>query len=394
MGTRRDESAAKEATISRDDGPPRKKRKEALPLSEDVQSLMRTWMMEAIRLGETMRPRTAPNPWVGAVVVYQNRIVGRGVHHGRGTLHSEAQAVKDVEEDIAWHEATMVTTLEPCLPGPLKLTPSCAEMIVKKGIKRVIVAVDDPDPTYGKGNDWLRSQGIEVISGVCEQEARFSLRAYLHQRIHKRPFVVLKVAASMDGCVACKDGTSQWITKADARNDAQLHLRCGSNAILVGSGTALKDNPRLTARVDNKIVNENLLRVVLDRSGRLEKMPSLHIFDGSAKTLVFSEKAMTLPNADVVQTCKLSEILLELGRRGVIQVMVEGGGVIHGEFLTNDLVDELWMYTGATILGSSAMRWAQAPLASTIGDARFWTLRCIRQLGNDVCCEYERRPIS
>lgn len=351
--------------------------------------LMREWMTEAIRVGETTRPSTAPNPWVGAVVVYQDRIVGRGCHRGPGTPHAEANAVADVEE-IAWQDATMVTTLEPCMPGPHKRTPSCAELIVKKGIKRVIVAVDDPDPTFGKGNDWLRSQGVDVITGVCEEEARFSLRAYLHQRIHRRPSVVLKVAASMDGCVACEDGTSQWITKGEARNDAQLHLRACSNAILVGSGTALKDNPRLTARVGDKIVNESLLRVVLDRSGRLEKETSLNLFDGSAKTVVFSNKAMTLPNADVVQTCDLTEILAELGRRGVLQLMVEGGGIVHGEFLSQDLADELWLYTGSTILGASAKRWAQVPMADTIGNARFWKLRRVRQVGNDICCEYEK----
>lgn len=272
------------------------------------------------------------------------------------------------------------------MPGPNKRTPSCAEMIVKKGIRRLIVAIDDPDPTFGKGNEWLRSQGVEVITGICAQEARFSLRAYLHHRTHKRPFVLLKVASSMDGCVACDDSTSQWITKGEARNDAQLRLRATSNAILVGSGTVLADNPRLTARVDDKRINKSLIRVVLDRSGQMEKVFGFNIFDGSAKTLVFSEKAMTLPNAEVIQTCDLGEVLTELGRRGVLQLMVEGGSIVHGEFLRQDLVDELWIYTGATILGSSK-RWAPL-MTKTIGDARFWTLRSVRPLGNDSCSEY------
>mmetsp|Transcript_21157 Transcript_21157/g.59063 ORF Transcript_21157/g.59063 Transcript_21157/m.59063 type:complete len:407 (+) Transcript_21157:56-1276(+) len=380
------------------------------------------FMRRALRISETAKRRTAPNPWVGAVLVAADgtTVLGEGFHKGPGQPHGEVEAFRDADRRGVSEEqikgATLYTTLEPCHRGPGKRTPPCDELVVSRRVRRCVVGHVDPDLIFGgAGVQMMREAGVIVDVGVAEADVKKSLRAYLHHRSSGLPYVVVKIATSLDGRIGCADKTSQWITKTAARQDAH-RLRADSQAILVGSSTALQDNPSLTVRLtEDPNMAKQPLRVVLDTRGQVREG---HLMDtATAQTLIFTSKALCSPEARKVWEAKgvqhcdvpladaplkpgakeslkcldLQAVLKELALRGVMQLMVEGGAVVQGEFMRQGLCDELRMYLGATLLGSSAQPWAQTELTSTIGDAKFWKLRGVRQLDDDVCLEYERQ---
>merc|ERR1719161_1580446 len=233
-------------------------------------------MRKAIELAAIAKRCTAPNPPVGAVVVAADgiTILGEGFHTGPGKPHAEPEAVKNAESKGTsdFTGATMYTTLEPCHRGPGKRTPPCDEMVVAKRLRRCVVGHVDPDPTFGgTGVAHMVEAGVTVDVGPGGEDVRRSLRAYFHHRRTGMPYVVLKIASSLDGRIGCADGTSQWITKAAAREDAH-GLRADSQAILVGSGTALQDRPSLTVRLPNETgLRLQPLRAVLDTHGRVRE---------------------------------------------------------------------------------------------------------------------------
>lgn len=394
------------------------------------------WMLHALRLAERGRLSTAPNPWVGCVIVSEDgeTVLAEGFHREKGGPHAEAAALAHASKQAvpreAMESATCYVTLEPCHRGPGKTTPPCDEALVAAGLRTVHVAMVDPDPTFGgAGVEYLRQNGITVVVGTAGEAVAHSLRPYLHQRRTKAPYVVLKVASAVDGTIACEDGTSQWITGPEARAHSQL-LRARSQAILVGSGTALADNPRLTVRLDEAATAllpegtlppkpRGLLRVVLDARGRLEAGALLDTTD--APTLIFTTAASAgsaarsaWERADGVEVIEvpsawpaaaeeggsndssgggngveLAAVLSVLGARGIIQLMVEGGGGVLGSFLASrGLAQQMRLYVGATCLGSTASRWMQSPLARTIGEAPRWRLLGVEQLGEDACLDY------
>lgn len=385
-------------------------------------------MRLAVSVGERTRRITAPSPWVGAIVVDEDgeTVLGEGFHRGPGTPHAEVQAFRDAEARgvTDFSKTTIYSTLEPCHRGPGKRTPPCDELVVSRKVRRCVVGVVDPDPSFGGvGVGFIRDAGIVCDVGVAEKEVSSSLRSYLHHRRTGRPYVVVKIATSLDGRIGCADGTSQWITQSAARQDAH-RLRAESQAILVGSGTALQDKPSLTARLPGEQLAKQPLRVVLDTRGRVTEGPLMDT--KLAPTLVFTSaehcsseakkhwkecgvdscdvplvsasggegaaggenKAVSTPVLDILA------VLNELGKRGVLQVMVEGGAVVQGDLLRRSLCEELRVYLGATLLGGTAQPWARTELASTIGEAKFWRLRAMRQLDDDVCLEYVRRDAS
>mmetsp|Transcript_53421 Transcript_53421/g.95863 ORF Transcript_53421/g.95863 Transcript_53421/m.95863 type:complete len:386 (-) Transcript_53421:20-1177(-) len=370
-------------------------------------------MLSALSLGEKGRRITAPNPWVGAVVVAADgkTVLGEGYHKGPGLPHAEVEAFRDAEAKGVrdFTGTTIYTTLEPCHRGPGKRTGPCDELIVSKKCRRCVIGYLDPDPTFGGAGVALLAQaGIKVDVGTVEDKVQSSFRSYLHHRRTGRPYVVLKIAMSLDGRVACADKTSQWITQAAAREDAH-RLRADSQAILVGSGTALQDKPSLTVRLpEDPGLKKQPLRVVLDTRGQVLEGPLMDT--SKAPTLIFTSKEQCPESSKQrwqsagVEVCEvplddsedgkprldLDAALKELAKRGVLQVMVEGGAVLQGVFLQKKLCEEMRVYFGATMLGSTALPWVQSALTSTIGDAKFWQLRDLRKLGNDVCLEYER----
>jgi len=366
------------------------------------------FMRQAIAIAEEGGRYTAPpNPWVGCVIVaggsgYQ-RVIGKGFHYKAGQPHAEVNALADTRKrgnaDLI-KGSTVYVTLEPC--HHTGRTPPCDKELIKNEVARVVVAVLDPDTRVsGQGVELLRSAGIEVVTGVCRKEAEASLKPYLHQRSTKRPFVVLKAALSIDGAIGCKDGTSQWITKEPARAHAHK-LRAASQAIIVGSGTALIDKPRLTVR-GVPGVDVRPLRVVLDTKGKVVSGPLLDVTEGP--TLIFSGPDVEVSTKELWTKQGVEQIVApltedglidlgfvldELGKKGILQLLVEGGAQLSSKLLKNNLVDRLVVYQGACIIGGTGNFWSKEGLADTMADVKFWNLESVERLGNDVCMIYDR----
>ena len=290
------------------------------------------YMGRAIEVAETARLVAPPNPWVGAAIVTPTNVF-TGATSPPGSNHAEINALEEAGD--AAQGATMYTTLEPCCHHGR--TGPCTEAIIDSGVKRVVIALTDPDPLVaGKGIEALREAGIEVEVGVGAARVERQLRSYLHHRRTGRPYVVLKLAASMDGFTAAPDRTSKWITGPEARADGH-RLRAESDAILVGAGTIRADDPALTVRdfapigVDGAEIQP--MRVVLGEA------PA----DARAQPLVEVGG-------------ELSDVLGELAEMGVLQLMVEGGAGVAGEFHRQGFVDRYVIYLAAAFFGGHDAR--------------------------------------
>ena len=355
-------------------------------------------MREAITLARGARRRTAPWPAVGCVIVRDSEIVGRGATgpFPKGP-HAEVAALRDAGNGAAG--ATAYTTLEPC--DHHGNTPPCTEALIAAGIRKVVVAVDDPDEKVaGRGYARLRDAGIEVVEGVARAEAERGLAPYLHHRRTGRAFVVAKLALSLDGRIAAADGSSRWITSEAARADAH-ELRADSQAIVVGAGTALADQPALTVRDVSTPPLHPPLRVLLDARGRVPARGPL--FDDAAPTLVITTEhapphardAWTAAGAKVETVAATADgVDLEaafalLGREHVLQALVEGGAVLHGALLRAGILNRMVAYVAPTFLGTNGKPGFELEGPNTIADAQRFTLLGAQQLGSDVRLEYE-----
>lgn len=356
-------------------------------------------MARALGLGAAVRRRTPPNPWVGAVVVRDGEIVGEGATEPPGGDHAEAAALTAAGERA--RGATVYVTLEPC--SFRGRTGPCTDAILAAGVARVVVAVEDPDArVFGSGIARLRAAGVQVDVGVGHDEVARSLAPYLHHRRTGRAWCLVKTAMSLDGCIAAADGTSQWITGEAARADAH-ELRADSQAIVVGSGTALADTPALTARGVARPPLQPALRVLLDARGRVPASGPL--FDPElAPTLVVTTEAAgdaadrwraAGAKVEVVEAgaplhgpgargVDLQATLTVLGGLGVLQAMVEGGATVHGALLEADLVDHVTAYVAPTILGAGARPAFDGSPAATLVDAARFTVESHRTVGDDV----------
>ncbi|HEY8057858.1 MAG TPA: bifunctional diaminohydroxyphosphoribosylaminopyrimidine deaminase/5-amino-6-(5-phosphoribosylamino)uracil reductase RibD [Acidimicrobiales bacterium] len=316
-------------------------------------------MARALDLAAGVRTSTSPNPWVGAVVVTPDGAYA-GATEPPGGRHAEIVALQAARE--AARGATLTTTLEPC--SHTGRTGPCTDAIIEAGVGRVVVAVEDPDPQVaGQGIARLRDAGIEVVVGVLADDARAQLAPYLTHRTTGRPYVVLKLAASMDGRTAAPDGTSQWITGDAARTDAH-RLRAESDAVVVGAGTVRTDDPTLTVR---HVHGTDPLRVVLGHAPEGAKVhPALEL------------------QGD------LGQVLDELGERGVLQALVEGGAAVAHDFHAAGLVDRYVLYLAPALFGGDDARGLFAgPGARTIDD--IWRGRIVSstQLGDDLRIDLE-----
>jgi diaminohydroxyphosphoribosylaminopyrimidine deaminase / 5-amino-6-(5-phosphoribosylamino)uracil reductase len=313
-------------------------------------------MRAAIAAAATVRTSTAPNPWVGAVVVAADgTIVATGATQPPGGLHAERVALGAAGETASG--ATLVTTLEPC--SHHGRTPPCVEAIVAAGIRRVVVGIEDPDPLVaGSGIAALRGSGLDVAVGVEADAVADQLAPYLTHRRTGRPYVVLKLAATLDGRTAAPDGTSQWITGAAARADAH-RLRAESGAVLVGAGTVRADDPALTVR---HVDGPDPLRVVLGRA---------------------PEGAKVHPCLE--RSGDLGAVLDELGGRGVLQLLVEGGATVAHEFHAAGLVDRYVVYLAPALFGGEdAAGLFRGPAAPTIADLPRGRFASVCALGDDI----------
>ena len=282
-------------------------------------------------------PAYGVNPQVGAVILDADlNVVSEGWHEGSGTPHAEVVALSKLSLPLP-AGYTAVVTLEPC--NHTGKTGPCAQALIAAGISRVVYASDDPGIESGSGASTLRAAGVEVISGVLSAEASDQGRVWLTSTENQRPFVTLKWAQSLDGRAAAADGSSQWISGPEAREHAHK-LRSEIDAILVGTGTALEDNPSLTAReADGSLYAHQSLRVVM---GNSFLPPDLRLFDSSAETL-------RVRNSD------LQVLLADLYARGVKHLMVEGGPTVASSFVKAGLVDEFVTYIAPQLLGGPGL---------------------------------------
>lgn len=316
------------------------------------------FMGRAIGLAERGRGLTSPNPMVGAVVVAEGRIVGEGHHEGPGLPHAEVVALRSAGERA--RGATLYVTLEPC--GHHGRTPPCTDAVIEAGVSRVVAAMRDPNPIVdGRGFAKLEAAGIEVRSGVLLEEAERQNEAYLKHVCTGLPFVTWKMAASLDGKVAARDGTSRWITGEAARRDVH-RLRAASDAIVVGAGTALIDDPSLTVR-DPDYRGRPPLRVLVDARGRVPATGEL--FDDAAPTLVATTEQAPrgrreewgAAGAEVVVYgsedggVPIGALLADLGKRDAQGVLLEGGPTLAWAAVEEGAVDKVVVYLAPTLIG-------------------------------------------
>jgi diaminohydroxyphosphoribosylaminopyrimidine deaminase/5-amino-6-(5-phosphoribosylamino)uracil reductase len=322
------------------------------------------YIERAIALAGRGRGVVSPNPMVGAVVVSPDgRIVGEGWHEGPGLPHAEVVALRDAGDRA--RGATLYTSLEPC--SHYGRTPPCVRAVLEAGIARVVAATRDPNPVVdGRGLDELRASGVEVREGVLAEEARRLNEAFAKHVRTGLPFVVWKMAASLDGKVAARDGSSRWITGESARADVH-RLRAWSDAIVVGARTAIVDDPSLTVR-EPGYRGRPPLRVLVDARGRVPATGDL--FDDAAPTLVATTQLApeerrdewSAAGAEVVvyeaeaDAVPLRELVRDLGKRDVQGVLLEGGATLAFSMVEDGLVDRVVLYLAPKLIGG-----AQAP---------------------------------
>lgn len=301
------------------------------------------YMRRALELAEWGRGNVSPNPMVGCVIVQGESIIGEGFHQIYGGPHAEVNAVHSVANPQLLQDSTVYVTLEPC--AHWDKTPPCANLLVEKQVKKVVIAAYDSNPLVGgKGIEILRNAGIEVETGILEQEARFQNRRFFTQIEKNRPYVILKWAQTSDGFVARKDFSSKWISGTLSRQ--LVHKwRAEEDAILVGKNTALHDNPSLNVR---DWAGRNPLRIVLDSN--LELPQDLKLFDQSIPTICYNriktESSENLEFVNLGTDFSVAEILKDLQSRKIQSLIVEGGSRVLSKFIESALWDEARVFTG------------------------------------------------
>ena len=352
------------------------------------------FMKLALREARKGVGRTSPNPAVGAVVVRDGTVVGKGYHRKAGTPHAEVHALRAAGLQAAG--ATLYVTLEPC--NHTGRTPPCTRAILAAGIRRVVAGMRDPNPhVAGRGCDFLAGQGIEVVHGILAPECEEINRPFIKHVTTGRPWVILKAGASLDGRIATRTGQSGWITNEWSRREVH-RLRDRVDAILVGAGTARCDDPSLTTRLPGRR-GRDPLRVVLDPTLRLDPKAKLLTQSSPAPTWLFCapgaderRRAALAAAGAVVKPVPepapgrldLAAVLAELGRAGATSLLVEGGGRVHGSFLRAGLADEIYLFLAPRFLGADGVPVVDMPGPETVGDGPRLTVHRIRRFGDDL----------
>lgn len=332
------------------------------------EELDRKYMARALQLALRGAGHTRPNPMVGAVLVKDGRIIGDGWHKQYGGPHAEVNAFASATEDP--EGATLYVSLEPC--SHYGKTPPCADLIIRKKVARVVAALEDPNPLVsGRGFRKLRANGIRVTVGVLAEEARHINDVFLTYVTRKRPFVLYKAAMSLDGKIACHTGESQWISSEKSREEVQ-RLRGILSGIMVGAGTVIADNPRLTCRMEEY---ENPARIIVD--GKLRVPLESRIFHEPGRNIILTtseaslEKKKALENlgvelieADSEEPGKvdLKSAMLALGIKGIDGILLEGGPTLAASALEAGIIDAIRFYIAQKIIGG---REAPSPFAGT-----------------------------
>lgn len=353
------------------------------------------WMEMALALAGRGEGRTRPNPPVGAVVVKCGRVLGEGYHHRAGMPHAEVEALACLGRET--RGATIYVTLEPCCTQGR--TPPCTDLIIEKGIARVVISVSDPNPKHkGRGLRLLRDAGIEVVEGVCREAGEALLAPFAKWVTTGEPFVTLKMGMTLDGRIADSKGTSRWITGASSRAEVR-RLRQRADAILVGRNTAVMDDPSLRW---SKSARLNPMRVIVDSAGKLS--PQAQVFsDGQAhNTIIVTTQACAerrvaeyIEGGAEVWRCgrgkrvSLKMLMKRLGKAGIMHLLCEGGGELAEDLVRLDLVDVFEFFVAPKIIGGEG--------APVVG-GRGWSLKNApnmkfvetRMIGEDIWIRGER----
>ncbi|WP_020403712.1 bifunctional diaminohydroxyphosphoribosylaminopyrimidine deaminase/5-amino-6-(5-phosphoribosylamino)uracil reductase RibD [Gracilimonas tropica] len=327
------------------------------------------WMQQALKLAAKGKGAVSPNPMVGCVIVSENEeLIGSGYHKKFGEAHAEVNAVESVKEKEKLKNAKVYVTLEPC--SHHGKTPPCAHMLAQLPIKRVVVAMQDPNPAVdGQGILHLRNKGIEVTTGVLKNEAEKLNEFFIHHQTFGRPFITLKVAQTADGYIAAADGESQWITGKQSRK--MVHKwRAEYDAVLVGRTTAMVDNPSLTVR---HVSGRQPYRIVIDGPYELPKELNLFSdkFEEKTKVITWNKEASATDadpmlklmkqnyfRGEIIQVSKieghadLRQSFKILGEKGIASVLVEGGQQLSSALLRQGLVDKLELFIAPKLLGA------------------------------------------
>ena len=346
-------------------------------------------MRRALELARKGWGQTAPNPMVGAVVVRDGEVVGKGYHTRFGAPHAEIEALREAGDRAAG--ATIYVTLEPC--AHVGKTPPCADALVAAHVARVVIAARDPNPAAAGGADRLRAAGLEVDTGIEESAARELNAPFFHSHESKRPWITLKLAVSLDGALADATGRSRWIT-GDASRRVVHEMRAGSDAIGVGIGTVLSDDPSLTVR-DAPAPRVAPSRVIFDRAARLPVGSVLARTARDVPTIVVADSppagrvsALEKLGVRIFQATSLRDALESLGTSGVRSLLVEGGARLAGALIGTGMVDRLVIFQGSAIFGAGALGAFAFVPPTEVERAPAWRALERREIGSDTMTVY------
>jgi diaminohydroxyphosphoribosylaminopyrimidine deaminase/5-amino-6-(5-phosphoribosylamino)uracil reductase len=360
-------------------------------------NLDKRYMSLAIELAKKAEGRTSPNPLVGAVVVKGGRIIGKGYHEKCGLPHAEANAIKTAGAKA--RGSTLYVTMEPC--DHYGRTPPCTDAIIKSGIKRVVMGMMDPNPiTDGRGIKKLKKHKIDTKVGVLEEEARAINKPFIKFITKKLPFVRVKLAESIDGKIATKTGDSKWITGEESRRYVH-RLRGRADAVMVGSGTVLRDDPLLLCRIPGA---KQPLRVIVDSSLKLPLASKLFSTAPSHSVLVATTKKASFKKAEICARngmsllfCKmkndrvdLKDLLKKLAHLGIADLLVEGGGELAAGLVEEKLVDQFIFFISPKIIGGAdAKTSVEGRGVNKVADAVKLKNISIRMFADDIMIEAE-----
>jgi len=360
------------------------------------------FMLRAIELARKGELTTQPNPMVGCVIVKNNTIIGEGWHQSYGGHHAEVEAIKSCKKRFGAKQALkllqgsdLYVNLEPC--SITNNTPPCVDAVIRYGIKRVVCGTLDPNPRInGAGITLLKKADIKTAIGMLKKECEALNRIFFINQKKARPYIILKAAQSLDGKIALRDGASSWISNSLSRQDTHL-LRARVKGILVGKNTALSDNPNLTMRLDYKQLglkkNTALPQPIKIILGNLTDVKSTkNLFAKNAKVIIGSRGAgLQKRNVEHIQYLRknfLEEFMQDLLKRGVTSILVEGGQETMNAFISNNLFDELVLYTAPIILGKNSLSGFNSESPIKIKDASALKLQKVETFNSDIKATY------
>ena len=321
------------------------------------------YMQKALSLAEQGKGFTSPNPCVGAVIVNKDKIVGKGYHHAAGMPHAEVEAINDAGSKACG--ATIYVTLEPC--NHFGKTPPCTQQIVKAGIQKVVIGCKDPNPEVSKeGIQYLRNKGVEVVSGILEDQATTLIEDFIwYVKNNKTPFVILKCASTLDGKIATSTRDSKWITNEKSRLFVHK-IRHEADAILVGSGTLHADDPSLTSRIQ-KTKTKDPARIILDTNLTIKEDAKVLSQYSDAVTYIVTapkiskqrKKKIENTGAKIIQVPlknekpDLQKLMVKLGKMSILSLLIEGGSMVAGSALRENIINKVMLFLAPKLLGGS-----------------------------------------